>query len=64
MCTSADSAYTYFGLQYGHECWCSTTFGSTTPGGECNYPCSNSNNPAETCGGYDAVMLYEINWWI
>eukprot|EP00903_Cladosiphon_okamuranus_P021311 g19582.t1 len=61
MCTGADAGYAYFGLQYSYECWCSTTLSDseTTDGAICEYPCYN--NASETCGGLDAIMVYEIN---
>lgn len=61
MCVNENAGYTSFGLQYSVECWCSATFSaaSETPGGACDYPCSN--NPEETCGGFDAILVYEIN---
>eukprot|EP00752_Nemacystus_decipiens_P007908 g7065.t1 len=61
MCTNKNAGYTYFGLQYSHECWCSTTFSeaATTEGAVCNYKCSK--NTQEFCGGFDAIMVYEIN---
>ena len=61
MCTDDDDEYTHFGLQYGFECWCSTTFADseTTEGAVCDFPCSG--NAGETCGGFDAIMAYEIN---
>ena len=61
MCTDAGAGYTHFGLQYSYECWCSTTLSDTetSEGAVCDYPCTNT--PGETCGGYDAIMAYEIN---
>lgn len=61
MCTDANADYTYFGLQYSFECWCSTTFADseTTEGAVCDSPCTN--NEDEACGGFDAILAYEIN---
>lgn len=61
LCTDADAGYTFFGLQYSHECWCSSSFSAAeeTPGATCDLPCSQ--NADELCGGFDAIMAYSIN---
>lgn len=60
MCAGEDAGFTFFGLQYGVECWCSATFSeaAATAGGECDFECSG--NPGELCGGNFAVLVYEI----
>lgn len=61
MCTAADAGYTYFGLQFRYECWCSANLADseTTDGATCNLGCTNT--PGETCGGKDSIMVYTIN---
>ncbi|KAF6201578.1 hypothetical protein GE061_003970 [Apolygus lucorum] len=52
----------YFGLQYGHECFCSMERPSSKQIGdfdECNMKCSG--NPRETCGGVGRISVYDSN---
>ena len=53
--------YEYMGLEYGNECWCS----STPPGnlekkdGECMIPCSGDQDVI--CGGPYVMSVYKIS---
>jgi len=62
-CIAADPDYTYFGLQYTFECWCSTSFSPDAevpaPAEDCTLPCSQ--NTSEDCGGFDRMLTYKIN---
>ncbi|KAK3318863.1 WSC domain-containing protein [Apodospora peruviana] len=56
-CAAYCSKYKYFGVEYGHECYC----GDTNPGAlvassECSFPCPG--NAAETCGAGGRLSLY------
>ncbi|CAB1108728.1 unnamed protein product [Ectocarpus sp. CCAP 1310/34] len=53
ICSEMDSSYTHFGTQYGEECWCTGSLGTTETSTACTYPCAG--NAGETCGGFDAL---------
>ncbi|CAN0108034.1 unnamed protein product [Ectocarpus sp. 6 AP-2014] len=53
-----DESYTHFGTQYGEECWCTGSLGTTETSAACTYSCAG--NSGETCGGFDALSVYEI----
>ncbi|CAB1105692.1 unnamed protein product [Ectocarpus sp. CCAP 1310/34] len=40
------------------QCWCTGSLGTTETSTACTYPCAG--NAGETCGGFDALTLYEI----
>ncbi|CAN0251738.1 unnamed protein product, partial [Ectocarpus fasciculatus] len=54
----SDASYTHFGTQYGKECWCTGSLGTTESSTACDFPCAGDAD--EICGGYDALTLYEI----
>jgi hypothetical protein len=64
-CAAACSAYTYFGVEYGQECYCgdflnagsvnSITVPNSNP---CNIVCANNAN--EYCGGRSVLNLYQV----
>ncbi|CAN0436969.1 unnamed protein product, partial [Ectocarpus fasciculatus] len=56
ICSAA--SYTHFGTQDGDECWCTGLLGTTESSTACTTECAG--NTAETCGGSDALTLYEI----
>ncbi|KAK3997188.1 WSC domain-containing protein, partial [Cladorrhinum sp. PSN332] len=61
LCAEACSDYTYFGVEYGRECFCgnaiNTDQGSTlTSLSECSFPCPG--NPAEKCGAGNRLNVY------
>ncbi|CAM9710539.1 unnamed protein product, partial [Ectocarpus sp. 13 AM-2016] len=58
ICSGMDSSYTHFGTQYGEECWCTGSLGTTETSAACTMDCAG--NAGETCGGFDALTLYEI----
>ncbi|CAM9977595.1 unnamed protein product, partial [Ectocarpus fasciculatus] len=58
ICSGMDASYTHFGTQYGNECWCTGSLGTTESSTACTMGCSG--NTDETCGGFDALSLYEI----
>ncbi|CAN0540395.1 unnamed protein product, partial [Ectocarpus sp. 8 AP-2014] len=41
-----------------HQCWCTGSLGTTETSSACTMDCAG--NTAETCGGFDALTLYEI----
>ncbi|EIN08471.1 WSC-domain-containing protein, partial [Punctularia strigosozonata HHB-11173 SS5] len=65
-CTSycADLNYTMAGVEYGSECYCSSSWASDTApslidSSECDYACSGA--PALTCGGSWALQVYSAS---
>jgi len=52
LCTS----YSYFGVQYGQECWCGNRYGSLGSASNCNMPCVG--NSIEICGAGGANSVY------
>ena len=55
------SAYRYFGLQYGTQCFCGNSFGryGKSPNqGDCNKPCLANRN--EICGGTWRNSVYDL----
>ncbi|KAK3327277.1 hypothetical protein B0T19DRAFT_158185 [Cercophora scortea] len=60
-CAAYCSAYTYFGTEYGRECYCgnSLAVGSTTaPQADCSMTCAG--NPFEYCGAGNRLELYKL----
>ncbi|ESN95547.1 hypothetical protein HELRODRAFT_179323 [Helobdella robusta] len=50
--------YTFIGLQYGSDNFCSDTYGRYGVGAGCTYPCGGS--PVEKCGGYFFNSVYSV----
>ena len=53
--------YSYAGLEYGRECWCTNQLDSRYAPkdgimGSCNYKCSG--DVSQTCGGWAAMSIY------
>ncbi|KAK3685494.1 hypothetical protein B0T22DRAFT_381071 [Podospora appendiculata] len=60
-CAAYCGAYTYFGTEYGRECYCGNTLavGSTTaPQSDCSMTCAG--NPFEYCGAGNRLELYKL----
>ncbi|KAJ7612255.1 glycosyl hydrolase family 71-domain-containing protein [Roridomyces roridus] len=58
LATCKNAGYPYAGVQYGSECWCSSTLTSgvkPVSEGDCNMSCSGGTG---TCGGYYRVNVY------
>lgn len=59
-CATACAGYSYFGVEYGSECYCSNVFDAlaseSRPEVECNVPCSG--NASETCGAGMRLNVY------
>ncbi|KAG9944983.1 WSC domain-containing protein, partial [Aureobasidium melanogenum] len=59
-CASYCSAYTYFGVEYGSECYCGNTIqagsGPITDG-RCKMPCAA--NSTQICGGPNGLNMYQ-----
>ncbi|KAH8587374.1 WSC domain-containing protein [Bisporella sp. PMI_857] len=54
--------YTFAGLEYGEECWCSSSisrFSIEIGSQHCNLPCKG--NASHICGGSDTLTLYKFN---
>ncbi len=64
-CAAACSAYTYFGVEYGQECYCGNVINagsvnqtSSVPSvNNCNMVCND--NPLEYCGGRSRLNMYQ-----
>ncbi|KAI5275150.1 hypothetical protein E4T47_01817 [Aureobasidium subglaciale] len=60
FCASYCSAYTYFGIEYGQECYCGNTIASGSApvaDGRCKMPCAG--NATEICGGSSGLNMYQ-----
>ena len=52
--------YPYFGLQFGSECWCGSSYNKYGEAeGRCTRPCGGNKN--EMCGGDLVNSVYEVN---
>ena len=67
LCTAACQGYTYFGMEFGNECYCGNTIGAgsvnqassdPTVNG-CSMFCAGSEN--EYCGGPNRLDMYQLN---
>ncbi|KAG9701393.1 WSC domain-containing protein, partial [Aureobasidium melanogenum] len=59
-CASYCSAYTYFGVEYGSECYCGNTIqagSSPITDGRCKMPCAA--NSSQICGGPNGLNMYQ-----
>jgi hypothetical protein len=59
LCASACAAYTYFGLEFGKECFCGNDYtGSPASPADCTVRCDG--NSAQLCGGRDRISVYTV----
>jgi hypothetical protein len=61
-CASYCKGYTYFGTEYGTECYCGNTFangGTVTTGSSCSFVCPG--NKKELCGAGSRLSVYVAN---
>lgn len=61
-CRSFCAPSTYFGVQYGSECYCGQTLASTskkTADSECSMSCSGNNR--QYCGAGNRMQVYVLN---
>ena len=58
-CMKACLEYTYFGLQYGEECYCGNSYGNYGPAREtqCSTPCATDSKL--TCGGVSLNSVFK-----
>lgn len=59
-CASYCSAYTYFGVEYGNECYCGNAIQSGSgliTDGRCKMPCAA--NSTQICGGPNGLNMYQ-----
>ncbi|KAF4635933.1 hypothetical protein G7Y89_g2164 [Cudoniella acicularis] len=62
LCASECSAYTYFGAEYGRECWCGNSFGAgsvITQDSDCSITCAG--DPTSYCGAGNRLSVYIKN---
>ncbi|EKD12599.1 copper radical oxidase [Drepanopeziza brunnea f. sp. 'multigermtubi' MB_m1] len=58
-CASDCAGYTYFGTEYGRECYCGNAFGTGSaiaPAADCSFSCRG--NSAEKCGAGNRLSVY------
>jgi hypothetical protein len=61
-CAAFCTGYTYFGAEWGQECYCGDSFVNPTSKlgqGSCDMVCAD--NVGEICGGSDALSVYEAD---
>ncbi|KAH8879637.1 WSC-domain-containing protein [Thozetella sp. PMI_491] len=61
-CATACKGYTFFGVEYGTECYCGNTIGSSSGVGvesTCSYTCAG--DVTELCGGSSRISVYALN---
>ncbi|KAF8850327.1 WSC-domain-containing protein [Acephala macrosclerotiorum] len=60
-CAAACSGYTWFGVEYGRECYCGDTINTgsvSAPSSDCSFPCPG--DASETCGAGNRLNMYSI----
>lgn len=63
-CAANCNGYSYFGVEYGRECYCGNTLAAgsvLSPNGDsdCNMPCGG--NSTELCGAGNRLTMYSLN---
>ncbi|KAH8883555.1 WSC-domain-containing protein [Thozetella sp. PMI_491] len=61
MCADYCNGYTYFGAEYGRECYCGNALNTgsvVAPDADCSFPCAG--NATETCGAGNRLSVYHI----
>ncbi|KAK9426512.1 putative WSC domain-containing protein [Seiridium unicorne] len=61
MCASKCASFSYFGAEYGRECYCGNTLDAQSTkaaDGDCNMVCAG--NKYEYCGGSNRMELYSL----
>ncbi|KAK3327788.1 WSC domain-containing protein [Cercophora scortea] len=61
-CAAACSGFTYFGVEWGVECYCGntvSTYAAVAVESTCSYTCAG--DPSELCGGSSRISLYALN---
>jgi len=59
LCAAACVGYTYFGVEYGTQCYCGDSLNAGSvpaPPGDCNFPCPG--NATEFCGAGNRLNVY------
>ncbi|CAN0199427.1 unnamed protein product [Ectocarpus sp. 12 AP-2014] len=62
MCEEECTGNTYFGMQYGRECFCGGSSTDLLEHGEssaCNYECPGDSD--QVCGGFYAMSVYSYS---
>lgn len=60
-CSATCKGFTFFGLEYGRECYCGNIInasGEETEDSECTFPCSGDDS--QTCGANDLLDVYKF----
>jgi hypothetical protein len=61
VCATFCEGYTYFGTEYGAECYCGDEFGAgsvVAPTGDCRMACNG--NTQQLCGAGNRLSVYEL----
>lgn len=64
MCADFCSAYQYFGVEYGLECYCGNTRDPESvvaPDAECSFACPGAGDASKTCGAGMRLDLFVNN---
>ena len=56
--TCGEKGFSYAGVQYGKQCFCGDSYGSSGGASNCNMPCSGDS--AQICGGFWANSVYKL----
>ncbi|ESZ98504.1 hypothetical protein SBOR_1166 [Sclerotinia borealis F-4128] len=62
LCEASCIGYTYFGTEYGRECYCGNVFSAgsvSAPNTDCSFPCAG--NSSEFCGASGRLTVYQLN---
>ncbi|KAG9023244.1 hypothetical protein FS837_005893 [Tulasnella sp. UAMH 9824] len=62
LCAANCAGYTYFGTEYGNECYCGNALTNNvpTPVSECDFNCAG--DASQKCGGGWRLTLYQAAW--
>ncbi|KAL8730328.1 MAG: hypothetical protein Q9181_004697 [Wetmoreana brouardii] len=61
-CSSYCSGYTYWGVEYGSQCYCGNAFSNPTssaPASDCSFKCAGDNT--QVCGAGNRMNLFKSN---
>ncbi|KAH6711606.1 hypothetical protein BKA61DRAFT_554745 [Leptodontidium sp. MPI-SDFR-AT-0119] len=62
MCAASCAGFTYFGTEYGRECYCGNSFGTgstVAPATDCSFTCGG--DAYEYCGAGNRLTVYVLN---
>ncbi|RDW58043.1 hypothetical protein BP6252_13454 [Coleophoma cylindrospora] len=62
LCSQSCQGYTYWGVEYGRECYCGNSFGAgatIAPESDCSFTCPSDS--FEYCGAGNRLTTYQLN---